>query len=300
MARARNIKPATMENEDLAALPCETRLLFIYLWMLGDREGRLEDRPKRIRAQAFPYDTTFDVDRMLADLQASGFILRYTVGGQGFIQITNFIKHQRPHSNETCSEIPAVEQADAPEAEVDTTELESAFDHGEKSVRPNGEALCPDLLIEDSLIPDSLIPDTLTDSAPASQGAAPKRRAIPAAPTAETWSAYAVAYRKRYGVEPVRNATVNGQMANFVKRLGGEEAPSVAAFYVGHNNRYYASAMHSVAALLKDAEKLRTEWATGHRMTATQAGQADRTQTNGEVFGKLIREAQDAQHHTNA
>lgn len=299
MARARNIKPATMENEDLAALPCETRLLFIYLWMLADREGRLEDRPKRIRAQAFPYDTTFDVDRMLSDLQASAFILRYTVEGQGFIQITNFIKHQRPHSNETCSEIPPAEQADEPAAEAYISESESAFDHGEKPVRPKDEALCPDLLIEDSLIPDSLIPDTLTVSAPASQGAAPKRRAIPAAPTAETWNAYSAAYRQRYGVEPVRNATVNGQLANFVKRLGSEEAPSVAAFYVWHNNRFYANAMHSVAALLKDAEKLRTEWATGNRMTATQAGQADRTQTNGDVFGKLIREAQDAQLHAN-
>jgi hypothetical protein len=50
---------------------------------------------------------------------------------------------------------------------------------------------------------------------------------------------------------------------------------------------------------VKDAEKLRTEWATGNRMTATQADQADKTQTNGDVFGKLIREAQDARRHAN-
>ncbi|WP_454751674.1 hypothetical protein [Cupriavidus necator] len=299
MARARNIKPATMENEDLAALPCETRLLFIYLWMLADREGRLEDRPKRIRAQAFPYDTDFDVDRMLSDLEASDFIIRYAVGGQAFIQITNFTKHQRPHSNETCSEIPPIEQADPPEEEVVSPEPEIASYHGEQSLRPIGEALCPDLLIEDSLIPDSLIPDTLTVSAPASQGAAPKKRTIPPAPTADTWNAYASAYRQQYSVEPVRNATVNGQLANFVKRLGADEAPAVAAFYVWHNNRYYAQQMHSVAAMVKDAEKLRTEWATGNRMTATIADQVDKTQTNGDVFGKLIREAQDAQRRAN-
>jgi hypothetical protein len=35
-------------------------------------------------------------------------------------------------------------------------------------------------------------------------------------------------------------------------------------------------------------------------MTATQANQADKTQSNGDVFGKLIREAQDAQSHANA
>ena len=49
MARARNIKPGFFKNEFLAEMPCEVRLLFIGLWTLADREGRLEDRPKRIK-----------------------------------------------------------------------------------------------------------------------------------------------------------------------------------------------------------------------------------------------------------
>lgn len=114
-------------------------------------------------------------------------------------------------------------------------------------------------------------------------------------PTAETWAAYAEAYRQRYSVDPVRNGTVNGQLSNFVKRIGADEAPAVAAFFVWHNARYYVGAMHSVSALLKDAEKLRTEWVTGQRMTAAQADQSDKTQTNAEVFGKLIEEARRAQ-----
>ena len=32
------------------------RLLFVGLWTIADRNGRLEDRPKRIRAELFPYD----------------------------------------------------------------------------------------------------------------------------------------------------------------------------------------------------------------------------------------------------
>ena len=67
MARARNIKPGTMENESLAALSPLHRLLWIYLWMLADREGRLEDRAQRIKAKALPYDDA-DVDGMLRDL----------------------------------------------------------------------------------------------------------------------------------------------------------------------------------------------------------------------------------------
>ena len=96
MARSRNIKPAIMANENLADLEPIDRLLFIYLWMLSDREGRLEDRPRRIRAEALPYDN-IDADEALGRLADRGFINRYTVGDAAVIQIVNFNKHQNPH-----------------------------------------------------------------------------------------------------------------------------------------------------------------------------------------------------------
>ena len=93
------------------------------------------------------------------------------------------------------------------------------------------------------------------------------------------WDAYAVAYRERYTVDPVRNAKVNSQIVQFVKRLG-EDAAQVAGFYVTHNLRWYVQTGHSVDSMLSDAEKLRTEWITGQRITSTRAGQIDATQTN--------------------
>jgi hypothetical protein len=105
MARARNIKPAFFKNEDLAELPAEVRLLFIGLWTLADREGRLEDRPKRIKIELFVYDS-FDVDSMLSELQSKGFLTRYEVDGCRYIYIKNFVKHQDPHYRERASEIP--------------------------------------------------------------------------------------------------------------------------------------------------------------------------------------------------
>lgn len=107
MARARNIKPAIMDNERLAELPFEARLLFVYLWMLADREGRLEDRPKRIAAQALPYDRSTDVGAMLDSLHKAGFIERYEAQGVACIQVVNFKKHQTPHVRESASELPA-------------------------------------------------------------------------------------------------------------------------------------------------------------------------------------------------
>lgn len=106
MARSRNIKPAIMANEQLAELPALTRLLFIYLWMLADREGRLEDRPKRIAVQALPYDRVADADEMLDALCADGFIARYAAAGKKVIQIINFHRHQTPHGTEKDGELP--------------------------------------------------------------------------------------------------------------------------------------------------------------------------------------------------
>lgn len=119
MARARNIKPGFFKNENLVDLPYETRLLFIGLWTLADREGRLEDRPKRIKMEIFPADDV-NVDACLDQLQASGFILRYTVGDARYIQVLAFTKHQHPHVKEGASTIPApgfvpTEEPEAPD-----------------------------------------------------------------------------------------------------------------------------------------------------------------------------------------
>ena len=108
MARARNIKPGFFKNEDLAECSPLARILFAGLWCLADRAGRLEDRPKRIRAEVLPYDDG-SVDDMLNELHEAGFILRYQVGEHRFIQVLNFAKHQNPHHREAESTIPAPE-----------------------------------------------------------------------------------------------------------------------------------------------------------------------------------------------
>jgi hypothetical protein len=109
------------------------------------------------------------------------------------------------------------------------------------------------------------------DPAPvlAQAASSPSKRPSKAAPTPAkpspsvlVWQAYAQAYLTRYGVEPVRNAKVNGQLAALVGRLGADDAPQVAAFYLRHDRRQYQAVGHAVGLLLRDAEQLRTEWAT--------------------------------------
>ena len=104
----------------------------------------------------------------------------------------------------------------------------------------------------------------------------------------KTWAAYNDAYFNRYGTEPVRNASVNSQVKSFVKRLGQEEAPHVAGFYVRSNSSFYVQRLHSFGNLVTDAEKVRTEWATGRSMTATRAKQIDKTQANSSVVEEAL------------
>lgn len=129
------------------------RLLFIGLWCIADREGRLKDRPKRIKVEVFPYDD-IDVEPLLAQLQENGFIIRYTVEEHQYIQVVNFHKHQNPHVKEAESTLPPCPNYEqAPEKHHTCTVLS-----------PDKHSSFPaDSLIPDSLIPDSGFPHTVKE-----------------------------------------------------------------------------------------------------------------------------------------
>lgn len=106
MARSRNIKPSIFKNEVLGTQDPFLTILFAGLWCLADREGRLEDRPLRIKAEIFPYRELPNFNGYLTELYTLGFIHRYSEGGVSIIQVVNFKKHQNPHKTERHSELP--------------------------------------------------------------------------------------------------------------------------------------------------------------------------------------------------
>jgi hypothetical protein len=75
----------------------------------------------------------------------------------------------------------------------------------------------------------------------------------------ELWETYLNAYRKRYSVDPLRNAMVNKQISNLGDRLGLDEGKKVIEFYLNHNNTFYLKQTHSIGCCLKDCETLRTQ-----------------------------------------
>lgn len=125
-------------------------------------------------------------------------------------------------------------------------------------------------------------------AAPSGEVAAPNSTEHKKQANADTWKAYSDAFYARYETEPVRNAKVNGQIAQLVARLGADEAPQVARFYLGHNDAYYVRKAHSIDCLLSDAEKLRMEWATNRRITGAKAKQVENTQANLDSMNEAL------------
>ncbi|HHH4581502.1 TPA: hypothetical protein ACPZ0I_005535 [Klebsiella michiganensis] len=174
MARSRNIKPGFFTNDELAECHPLGRLLFAGLWTIADKEGRLDDRPKKIKAMLLPFDEA-DCDALLQQLNDHKFIIRYRVNGECYIQISNWKKHQNPHCKEAASEIPEPVENDKStgqeqckeDAEEEKKDSESSQNveskgapelHGARMVQESVEnSLNPaDSL---NLIPDSLNPD---------------------------------------------------------------------------------------------------------------------------------------------
>lgn len=109
------------------------------------------------------------------------------------------------------------------------------------------------------------------------------------AKTFKPWANYAITYRRRYGVYPIWNAKVAGQLSQLVDRVGADMAPAVAAYYLSTNSQFYVTKGHSVDAMLRDCETLAMQMQTGNQMTATRARQMDGTQANASATDEAKR-----------
>ena len=181
MARSRNIKPGFFTNDELAECSPYARLLFAGLWTIADKEGRLDDRPKKVKAMVLPFDDV-DCNELLQQLHSHKFINRYQVKDEQFIQINNWKKHQNPHCKEAASEIPEPVENDCSTGQeqckndADEEEKEEvASQVTDKQEAPEKNSSNPVLESEENnlnpadslnLIPDSLIliPDSVVNT----------------------------------------------------------------------------------------------------------------------------------------
>ena len=83
--------------------------MFVGLWTIADREGRLEDRPAKIKAQLFPYDDDVTLPIIVSwidQLAEESCLVRYEIDGKRFLWIRNMKVHQHFHCDEQGSKLP--------------------------------------------------------------------------------------------------------------------------------------------------------------------------------------------------
>lgn len=298
MARIRYIKPEFYSDTTLSEVSIYARYFYAGLFCQMDRQGVCEADPKLLKREIFPYDddiTQAKVEQLIDELGAAGRLIRFEDGRKRYLYCPKLPEHQNfhkeekikypftpdylrqllePHHPDTvpalgkpgANPVPRMINAGASTTETETeteigTETETLLAPGSTNPDAAQESFLPEMVV---LNPDG------------------------ASPTALTWREYRDAYNEKYGEPPPWNAKIGGQLKSFVSRVPKEEAPSIAAFYLTHGDKFYVQSMHPVGLLLRDAEKLRTEWVTGRKMTGAKAKSSEQKDSNVEAMKSYL------------
>ena len=97
MARIRTIKPEFWEDEKLAKLQVQARLLFIGTWNFADDNGVLLANPVLMKSHIFPYEDIgiSTISEWIDMLVENGMLIRTTYNGKDYLVIRKFLIHQK-------------------------------------------------------------------------------------------------------------------------------------------------------------------------------------------------------------
>lgn len=283
----RILRESITTSATIDGLSAEAEVLFYRLLVVADDYGRMDARPAVVLARCYPLRIDADhrsklstgaIRLQLAALQQAGLISFYAVGGKDFLVINQWDQHQRIRAKRArYPDPPSLANLrghmTATGGHLSLARAESESESESEVNRSGGvpadavtpPAPKPRVGKSQTRKPPPAEPANIDGNPgnPASSERSDHRAGIP--PSSRVWNAYAASYAVRYGTPPVRNATVNAQAVQLVKRLGVEDAEQVAAYFVASDDPYYVRKGHTLGALLADAEKVRTEWATGKK-----------------------------------
>lgn len=97
MARIRTIKPEFTQSETIGRLSRDARLLFIQIWTIVDDSGRARASSRGLASSLYPFDelSTGLVDVWLDELVGENLIQLYVVEGSTYLEVKNWLKHQK-------------------------------------------------------------------------------------------------------------------------------------------------------------------------------------------------------------
>lgn len=112
MARIRTIKPEFPQSESMGRVSRDARLCFVQMWTIADDSGRLRGNSRMLASLLFPYDNDAPelIDGWLAELEQEGCINRYLADGSTYIEIANWLSHQKI-DKPSASKIPAFDES---------------------------------------------------------------------------------------------------------------------------------------------------------------------------------------------
>lgn len=124
MGRIRTIKPEFPQSETIGRLSRDARLLFIQLWTFVDDSGRARAASRMLASALYPYDDDAPklMDRWLGELEREGCIRRYVVDGNSYLDIPNWLKHQKI-DRPSASRFPGFDEGSRALDEPSTTDL---------------------------------------------------------------------------------------------------------------------------------------------------------------------------------
>jgi hypothetical protein len=110
MPKWRKLHVKILESPDLAAMETDTcRLVWVFLSLIADREGRGRLNPSWLRSKILPLRDDVQVDELIGYMEffnSRNMIDLYTVDGQKYFQICSWHKYQST-SSEAQSEYPS-------------------------------------------------------------------------------------------------------------------------------------------------------------------------------------------------
>ena len=112
MARIRTIKPEFPQSESMGRVSRETRLCFVLLWTICDDSGRTRASSRMLASLLYPYDDDAGkrIDGWLTELETENCIVRYEIEGNTYLEVRNWLNHQRI-DKPSASKIPPFAEA---------------------------------------------------------------------------------------------------------------------------------------------------------------------------------------------